>query len=92
MNESTATSGLYKAMPQHVKEARLGVTTVVAVLSTALGMGVTWGAYSTRLQETERKAEAASQIAAASQVAQAVTAAQYADIIQRLDRIEQQRK
>ena len=53
-----ASSGVYK-MPggtNNLREARLGVTTVVAVISTAVGMGVTWGAYSNRLAEVERKA------------------------------------
>jgi len=88
-----ATSGIYKAIQQSpMKEARLGVTTVVALLSTFVGMGVTWGAYSTRLKEVEDKAESANRMALAGQIAQATTSAQYADIIRRLDRIEQQRK
>jgi len=85
-----ASSGVYK-MPggtNNLREARLGVTTVVAVISTAVGMGVTWGAYSNRLAEVERKASDAEK--AGLQLA--ILTTQYAEILRRLDRIERQGK
>jgi hypothetical protein len=78
-----AATGAYK-----VKEARLGVTTIVAVISTCVGMGITWGAYANRLAEVERKAEDAQK----ATVQLAVLNAQYTEILRRLDRIERQAK
>jgi hypothetical protein len=88
MNDTTA-SGVYKVPGSaNLKEARLGVTTVVAIISTAVGMGVTWGAYSNRLAEVERKADEAHTAA----IQLAVLNSQYSEILRRLDRIERQGK
>lgn len=89
---TNAASGVYKVLPTDVKQARLGVTTVVAIISTTVGMAVTWGAYTARLSEVERKADEASKAAIQSQISNATTQAQYIDIIRRLDRIERQGK
>lgn len=83
-------SGLYKAVEtsKGFKEARLGVTTVVALVSTTVGMGITWGAYANRLKEVEEKAAIVTQ----QQYTLAVIQTQNAEILRRLDRIERQTK
>jgi hypothetical protein len=83
-------SGIYKLLetPKGIKEARLGVTTVVAIVSTCVGMGITWGAYANRLKEVEEKAAIVTQ----QQYTLAVIQTQNAEILRRLDRIERQTK
>jgi hypothetical protein len=90
---SDTTSGVYKMVQQtDFKQARLGVTTVVAIVSTCVGMGVTWGAYANRLAEVERKADEAQKSSLQTQISMATSQAQYIEIIRRLDRIERQGK
>lgn len=75
-----------------VKEARLGVTTVVAMISTVAGMGITWGAYANRLKEVEEKAAYAASTVSQQQTTLAIIQTQNAEILRRLDRIERQTK
>jgi hypothetical protein len=89
MNESANTSGLYKVLEsKQLREARLGVTTVVAIVSTCVGMGITWGAYANRLKEVEDKAAASASIVAQQQITLAIIQSQNAEILRRLDRME----
>jgi hypothetical protein len=89
MNESVNTSGLYKVLEsKQLREARLGVTTVVAIVSTCVGMGITWGAYANRLKEVEDKAAASAAIVAQQQITLAIIQSQNAEILRRLDRME----
>jgi hypothetical protein len=86
-------SGIYKAVASRdLKEARLGVTTVVAIVSTCVGMAITWGAYANRLKEVEDKAKYASETVGQQQTTLAVIQTQNAEILRRLDRIERQTK
>jgi hypothetical protein len=90
---SETSSGVYKTIQStDVKQAGFGVTTVIAIVSTCVGMGVTWGAYSNRLAEVERKADDAQKAAIGTQISMATSQAQYIEIIRRLDRIERQGK
>lgn len=93
MNDQANTSGLYKLIEnKQLKEARLGVTTVVAIVSTCVGMGITWGAYANRLKEVEEKAAYAAATASLHQTTLAIIQTQNTEILRRLDRIERQTK
>ena len=67
---------------------KLGVTTVVALLSATVGVGVTWGAYSTRLKAEEAALEENRRTVQQQQQTLTDIQAQYRIIIYRLDRIE----
>jgi hypothetical protein len=82
-------TGTYKTIDvKAVKEARLGVTTLIALVSTVAGMGISWGAYSNRLKEAEDTAARASNAVIQLQIQTATTQAQYTEILRRLDRLE----
>lgn len=70
------------------KDIRLGAATIIALVSTTVGVGVTWGAYSSRLKAAESALEENRKIVQQQQVTLATVQAQYNEIIWRLDRIE----
>jgi len=89
MSEQASTSGLYKMLEsKQLREAKLGVTTVVAIVSTCVGMGITWGAYANRLKEVEDKAATSATIVSQQQITLAIIQSQNSEIIRRLDRME----
>lgn len=72
---------------EHTKVSA-GITTVVSLLVGAIGCGITWGIYSTRLEAVEAESEAIRKDARELEARQVRVNAQFEEIIRRLDRLD----